>query len=252
MASKAQQKRKELREQRLKAEASAKSGDQRQNLFKIIGIAAFVAIVAIAAIVVVNSSGGNDSGKDPSAVNELLTGIPQSGTILGDPKAKVTLVEFGDLQCPACRQYSEQVTPDVITGPVKDGKAKMDYQNWTIIGPDSTVAAKAALAASLQNKYWEFIENFYADQGFENSGYVTDDFVTGIAEKAGVPDMDKWNADRDLPKWDKTIAATDSQATDLGFTGTPSFAIKVGDGKLTPIQNAQTSEDLIKAINNAQ
>ncbi len=252
MASKAQQKRKELREQRLKAEAAAQSGDRRQNLFKIVGIAAFVAVIAIVAIVVVSMSGSDDSGKDPSSVNKLLAGIPQNGTVLGDPKAPVTLVEFGDLQCPACKQYSDQVTPDVITGPVKAGKAKFDFQNWTIIGPDSNEAAKAALAASLQGKYWNFIENFYADQGFENSGYVTDDFLTGIAEKSGGPDIDKWNQDRTLPKWDKQITATDAQAASLGFTGTPSFAIQTGDGKLTPIQDSSTSEALIKAINDAQ
>ena len=252
MASKAQQKRKELREQRLKAEAAAQTGDRRQNLFKIVGIAAFVAVIAIVAIVVVSMSGSDDSGKDPSSVNKLLAGIPQNGTVLGDPKAPVTLVEFGDLQCPACKQYSDQVTPDVISGPVKAGKANFDFQNWTIIGPDSNEAAKAALAASLQGKYWNFIENFYADQGFENSGYVTDDFLTGIAEKSGVPDIDKWNEDRTLPKWDKQITATDAQAASLGFTGTPSFAIQSGDGKLTPIQDSSTSEALIKAINDAQ
>ena len=252
MASKAQQKRKELREQRLKAEAAAKTGDRRQNLFKIVGIAAFVAVIAIVAIVVVSMSGSDDSGKDPSSVNKLLAGIPQNGTVLGDPDAPVTLVEFGDLQCPACKQYSEQVTPVVISGPVKAGKANFDFQNWNIIGPDSNEAAKAALAASLQGKYWSFIENFYADQGFENSGYVTDDFLTGIAEKSGVPDIDKWNEDRTLPKWDKQITATDAQAASLGFTGTPSFAIQSGDGKLTPVQDSSTSEALIKAINDAQ
>ena len=67
-----------------------------------------------------------------------------------------------------------------------------------------------------------------------------------------MPDIDQWNEDRTLPKWDKQITATDAQAASLGFTGTPSFAIQSGDGKLTPVQDSSTSEALIKAINDAQ
>jgi len=254
MASKAQQKRKELREKRLAAESQAKTSDSRQNLFKIIGIAAFVAVVGIgiAIAVSVGGSGGSDSGKSTTEVDKLLAGIPQNNTVLGDPKAKVTLVEFADLQCPICKQYSDQVTPKVITGPVKDGKAKFEIKQWTILGPDSGVAAKAAYAAGLQNKYWNYVENFYANQGTENSGYVDDSFLTDIADKSGIPDMDKWNSDRALPKWDAIIAATDSQASALGFTGTPSFGIQKGNGKIQPIADSTSSEALIKAINDAQ
>jgi protein-disulfide isomerase len=254
MASKAQQKRKELREKRLAAESKAKSVDSRQNLYKIIGIAAFVAVVGIgiAIAVSIGGSGGSDGGKSTTEVDKLLAGIPQNNTVLGDPKAPVTLVEFGDLQCPICKQYSDTVTPDVISGPVKDGKAKFEFKQWTILGPDSGTAAKAAYAAGLQNKYWQYIENWYANQGTENTGYVTDGFMKDIAEKSGVPDMDKWDSDRTLPKWDKIIAATDTQAGALGFTGTPSFGIQKGNGKISPIANSQTSADLIKAINDAQ
>ena len=71
---------------------------------------------------------------------------------------------------------------------------------------------QAALAAAEQNRYWEFIENFYANQGIENSGYVTDDFLTEIANDAGVPDIDKWNADRESAAIAKQVEQTDAQA----------------------------------------
>ncbi len=251
MATGPQQKRKELREKRLAAEASAKGSDRRQNMVKIIGAAVFVAVIAIVVAIVVSSSGSDEPAKSSSEVNSLLEGIPQEGTLLGEPGAKVTLVEYGDLQCPSCKQASETIVPDVISGPVKDGTANFDFQNWAILGEDSVTAAKASFAASLQGRYWQFVENFYADQGFENSGYVTDDFLKGIAEKAGVPDIGKWEEDRNDPKWDDQLLATDDEASGLGLSGTPSFAIRDSKGNLEVVP-ANSADELIKAINQAQ
>jgi protein-disulfide isomerase len=251
MATGPQQKRKELREKRLKAEAAAKGGDRRQNMYKIIGASAFLAIVAVAVIIGVSAGGNDEPTKASSDVDKMLAGIPQDGDILGDPDAPVTLVEFADLQCPACQAASETIIPDVIEGPVRNGTAKYEFNNWAILGEDSVIAAKAALAAAEQNRLQQFVENFYANQGIENSGYVTDDFLKDIAEKAGVPDIDKWEADRQLPKWDQVLTATDGEALDAGFSGTPSFAIRQPDGSLEQI-DAASADDIIKAINQAQ
>lgn len=251
MATGPQQKRKELREKRLKAEAQAKGSDRRQNMTKIVGIAAFLALVAVAAIVAISTSGSDEPTKAVNEVDKLLADIPQSGNILGQPDAPVTLVEFADLQCPACQQASETIIPDVINGPVKDGTAKYEFNNWPILGQDSVIAAKAALAASEQDRLQQFVENFYANQGPENSGYVTDDFLNDIAEKAGIPDIDKWQADRDLPKWDQVLLDIDNEAVGAGFSGTPSFAIRNDDGSLEQI-DAGSADDIIKAINQAK
>jgi protein-disulfide isomerase len=251
MATGPQQKRKELREKRLKAEAAAKGSDRRQGMAKIIGIAAFLAVIAIAVVAYVSLTGDEEPTKASSDVDKMLAGIPQDGMVLGDPKAPVTLVEFADLQCPACQAASEEIIPDLISGPVKNGTAKYEFNNWAILGPDSVTAAKAALAASEQNRLQQFVENFYANQGIENTGYVTDDFLLDIAEKAGIPDIDKWQADRELPKWDQVLLKTDNQASEAGFSGTPSFAIRNADGSLDQIE-ATSSDDLIKAINQAK
>lgn len=253
MATGPQQKRKELREKRLKAEAAAKGADRRKDLGKVIGIAVALGLIAIVAVIVISTSGGGDGGtKSSDGIDKQLAGIPQSGSVLGDPDAEVTLIEFGDLQCPACRQYAEQVLPDVIAGPIKNGKANFDFRQWAILGEQSTLAAKAAYAAGEQDRYWQFLEHFYAEQGAEHSGYVTDEFLTEIAEKAGVPDLDKWNEDRENEqKWGAVLADVDAEATSLGFSGTPSFAIQVGDGAPQPVQDTRDADAIIKAINQA-
>ena len=249
MATGPQQKRKELREKRLKAEAAAKGGERREGMAKIIGIAAFLGVIAIAIVAYVSLTGNDEPTKASSDIDKMLAGIPQDGVTLGEPNAPVTLVEFADLQCPACKVAAEEVIPDVIAGPVKNGTAKSEFSNWAILGPDSVLAAKAALAASEQNRLQQFVENFYANQGTEGS--VTDDFLREIAEKAGIPDLDKWEADRNLPKWDQTLLAVDNEAAEAGFSGTPSFAIRNPDGSLDPI-DAVSSDGIIKAINQAK
>ena len=72
-----------------------------------VAIAAAVALVAVALI------GRSDSSTPPTATPVVdLTGIPQDGRVLGSPDAEVTLVEWADPQCPACRTYTEEFLPD--------------------------------------------------------------------------------------------------------------------------------------------
>lgn len=259
MATGPQEKRKELREKRIKAEASAKGGERRENLAKIIGVVVFVAIVAVIVAVVAlsGSSDDNESSSAASASSVNLDGIPQNGTILGNPNAKVTLNEFADLQCPICEQYAKDVVPDVINGPIKSGDANYDFKNWAILGEDSVLAGKAALAAAEQDRMWQFVKIFYENQGQEGTGYVTDEFLTDIAEQAGVPDIDKWNVDRESDEIDRTLLEIDQQATQQGFSGTPSFSVVNASGNTNtveanstdPAENVQT---IIDAINQAQ
>ncbi len=106
--------------------------------------------------------------------------------MLGDPKAPVELVEFGDLQCPVCKAASEEALPPIFDGAVAKGEAKISFRNFIIISEESEPAGAAAIAAGEQGRGWNFIELFYRNQGVERSGYVTDEFLTAIAEGAGV------------------------------------------------------------------
>ena len=81
--------------------------------------------------------------------------------LAGRPAAKVELIEFGDLQCPVCKGYSEEILPPIIENQVKKGLAKIDFRNYTIIGEQSVAAGAAALAAGAQGRGWNFVELFY-------------------------------------------------------------------------------------------
>ncbi|HXF30613.1 MAG TPA: thioredoxin domain-containing protein [Solirubrobacterales bacterium] len=227
-----QKDREKRREEREAAEAKAAGGDRRTRLLQLSAAGVFLAIIVVVVVIIVAGSGGSDKGGDASNVTEatqvdkLLGGIPQQSTVLGKASAPVTLIEYGDLQCPICKEYSEEILPEIIEKQVKNGEVKIVYRDFIIISQESIPAGEAALAAGEQGKGWSFIELFYRNQGEERSGYVTDEFIEGIAEGAGVPDMQKFNEERKSGKFKKKVEATTKQAGTFGFTGTPSFAIE--------------------------
>ncbi len=219
------------REERIAAESKAASGDRRTRLLQLAAGGVFLAIIVVVVVIIV-AGGSSKSGGDASnltettQVDKLLAGIPQNGTVLGKTSAPVTLYEYGDLQCPICKEYSEEILPPIIEEQVKKGEVKIVYRDFIIISEESIPAGEAALAAGEQGKGWSFIELFYRNQGEERSGYVTDAFIEGIAEGAGVPDMKKFNEERKSGKFKKKVEATTEQAAKFGFTGTPSFAVE--------------------------
>lgn len=231
--------------------------DRRQRLVKLASAGTFLAIAVVAVLIVVSQSqnGGGDAGHitDVALVKRQLSGIPQHGLVLGDPGAKVTVLEFADLQCPFCRAYSEEVLPQVIENKVRSGEAKLDFRNYTIIGPQSTPAGAGAIAAGEQGRGWNFIELFYRNQGTEDTGYVSDEFLTAIAKAAGVPDIAKWNQARKSGPVLDEVTETTAQAKDLGFSGTPSIAIRgPGTKGVEALGEAPSSSgDLESAISQA-
>lgn len=248
--------REKRREQRLQEETKVDAGERRTRLLQFGAGAVFLVLVAVVVLIVANSggSGGGDAAnlKEVSEVDSLVSGVPQKRMILGKPEAKVELLEFGDLQCPVCKAYSEEILPQVIENKVDNGEAKISFQNFTIIGEQSKPAGAAALAAGEQGRGWNYLELFYRNQGEENSGYATDEFLTGVAKAAGVKDIARWDKERKSSKLIKEVEASTAQAQRYGFTGTPSFAIRGPNSNGTELLGTlSTPEEFEKAIEEA-
>jgi protein-disulfide isomerase len=233
-----QDERERLRAERQAAEshdAASTKAKKRRTQFLIIG--GFVAVAVIVALIVISQSGGDDNPSPPAnvagiaQVDSELKGIDQSGQVLGDSGAKVTVIEYGDPQCSSCKFFSENVAPQVISSEVRPGNVKYEFRPFLIIGPDSKPAMRAALAAGEQNRFWQYLQLFYLNQGGENSGYVTDDFLTSVAKGAGVPDINQWTTDRNDSKWDAVLQQGSSQAQSFGFNGTPSIVVQGPSGQ---------------------
>lgn len=203
---------------------------RRTRLLQLGAGAVFLAIVAVAVLIVISSSG--NSGGDAenldgvAEIRGLLNGIPQEDLALGDPSARVEVVEYGDLQCPVCKAYSEDFLPPIIEGKIRNGEARLVFRNFAFIGDQSPTAGAAALAAGAQGRGWQYLELFYRNQGAENSGYADDEFLTAVAKAAGVEDLARWNRERKGAELTDEVTRTTEEAQDLDLTGTPSFAIK--------------------------
>lgn len=236
-----------------------------QNRLLVIGLAAVVAVaIAVVLIVLSQRSDGAAAGAadadqvaigDVAAVDEvttLLDGIPQDGLVLGFPEAPVTLREYGDLRCPSCRQWDNDVAPKVIEQLVRTKQAKLELSLWPITGDaegttdDAIMAARAALAAAEQDRLWHFALLFWKNQQDESTTYATDAFVRGLATAAGVPDLAAFDAFRADPTAEAALQANGVQAGQLGFRGTPSFSVVTAAGE-TPLKADSSDVDAIGA-----
>lgn len=225
--------------------------ERRTRMLQLASGAVFLTVAVVLVLIVVATSSGGDGGdadlEGAAEVNRSLAGIPQRGMVLGDPGAPVELVEFADLQCPYCKAFTEEVLPPIIENEVKNGRVKIAFHNFTIIGEQSLPAGAAALAAGAQGRGWNFVELFYRNQGAEDSGYADDAFLEALARGAGVGDVAKWNRERD--EFTAEVEETTAEAEQLGFNGTPSLAIRgpKTDG-LEPIETPSSAGDLESAI----
>ena len=117
----------------------------------------------------------------------MLQGIPQQGLSLGRPNAPVTLVEYGDLQCPICRAYTVATLPTLVRDYVRTGKVRLEFRGLAFLGADSETALKAVIAAGAQNKGWNMLDLLYRNQGEENSGWATESTLRAAA--AAIPGL---------------------------------------------------------------
>jgi protein-disulfide isomerase len=252
-----QRDREKRREERLAAEAEAAGGERRTRLLQLAAAGVFLAIIAVVVVIIVVSSSSSSGGdaanlQEKAHVEKLLAGIPQNATILGKAGAPVRLYEYGDLQCPVCKEYSEEILPEIIENQVKKGEASITFRNFIIIGPQSVPAGEAALAAGAQGKGWSFIETWYRNQGEENSGYATDEFIEAMAKYVGVPNLAKWKQEWKGGTYKKQVEDTTAQAEKFGFSGTPSFAIQgPGSEGIELLGTPSSTEALEEAIKKA-
>jgi protein-disulfide isomerase len=256
------QRREQARTERKALEAaSAAQAARRTRMIQLGGVIGVVVII-IAVILVATSGGGSSKPKvgggtgnpESHTVATLLKGIPQSGNVLGNPKAPVTLKYFGDLECPICKEFTLGAFPSLIEKYVRPGKLKVEYLSMETATREPEVFKTqqiAAYAAGKQNLGWYFIELFYHEQGQEDSGYVTENYLQGLAQQVPGLNLPNWSAARNDPALSEEVTHDAQIVNQQGFTGTPSFLLGKSEGPFTKLENPNLEEpsDFEAAIN---
>ena len=159
------------------------------------------------------------------------------GTVLGNPKGNVTLVEFFDYNCGYCKA----MFPALMETVKADGNIRLVVKEFPILGQPSVTATKAALAARKQNKYTELHLALMS-----HKGALTDDSVMQIAKDTGL-DVAKLQKDMADPAVIAIITKNRDLAQELDIQGTP--ALIVGD---TLVPGAVDKARLIALVKDAR
>lgn len=216
-----------------------------------------LAAVVVAVLVAVSVGGGGDDGPSAAGLSgveesaSLLDGIQQDGAFLGSPDAPVTLVEYGDLQCPFCADWSTQTFPAIVGEYVRTGDVRLEFRGLTFLDQgfgttDSEEALRAIVAAGEQGKLWNVLELLYRNQGDEGSGWVTDDILRDVGEAVPGLDVEQMLAARQSDATTATIQQMAARADVSGVNGTPSFEAGLTGRQLSRVELTSLEPDGIR------
>lgn len=207
-------------------------------------VLAFSIAIAVAMALVAAALIGRGDSSPPVTETPVvqLSGIPQDGRTLGAPNATITLVEWADPQCPACRLYTEEFFPTVVEEYVRPGRVNTEFRGFPFIGDDSVKAYRFLLAAGEQDKLWNLQEAMYRHQGGENDGWVTDDLIRELGAEIPGLDVDQLFVDAEREDIVAEVDGAGAAAEAAGIAGTPTLQIAIGDDAPYDIQVADVDQ----------
>jgi protein-disulfide isomerase len=209
-----------------------------------------IAIIGVLAIMIV-------AGRPPSTGSGAAF-VPRerpqtAGRVAGKPDAPVTIIEYGDYQCPYCRNFWSNTEEQVQKEFVDTGIASIEFRDFIIIGPESQNAAEGAACAQDQGFFWQMHDILFLRQGKENSGTFTTANVKKFAREAAAADpsikLDGSAFDKclDSHAHRSAVEQMSAEANTKALHSTPSFVI---NGQT--LTGALTIDQIRTAVNNAR
>lgn len=188
-----------------------------QELKILLGVGFATLVLIIGAIILFG--GGSSQTQNQVADQKLL--IRANSDKITAPGAKVTIVEFGDYQCPACGG-AEPIVEQILK--VYKGKINFVFRNFAFIGQESTWAAEAAECAGDQGKFWQYHDYLYSHQGEENKGAFSKENLKSFAKDLGL-NTNQFNSCLDSDKYASKVQDDYNDGQTLGINSTPTFFI---------------------------
>jgi len=203
-------------------------------------LAVIITIILVFVGVVVISNKSSNSGSSKKSSNSTLT-----QHVEGKGTTGVTLVEYGDYQCPYCEQYYSTVKQAQTEF---GDQIKFQFRNFPLVSlhRNAFAAARAAEAASLQGKFWQMHDALYEPSNWQvwtSASDPSSNFVQ-LAQQLGL-NVQQFKTDFASDQVNSLVNADMAEGNKLGIDGTPTFFV---DGKQVQIANSLGDfEKVIKA-----
>ena len=184
------------------------------------------------------STSSEETSNDSTILNKenLIVG----STILGNPDAKITIVEFGDYQCTFCYKFHNDVMKKINEKYIKSGEVNFVYKDFPLNGESSILASEASYCAQQQNQFWTYHDILYDNWGGENTGWITQEVLTNFALKTEL-NLEKFNSCMKNSEFQQKVLNNEQFAKEINIDATPSFLI-FNDNEVYRIIGAQPFE----------
>lgn len=155
-----------------------------------------------------------------TAMHAEVTRDPNDPRAKGDVNAPVVMVIYSDFACPFCTKFAQEVEPR-LDDLIENGTLRIEWRDLAQVTQTSPLAAQAGIAAGKQGKFWEFHDAVYGAADPQGHPEYTEDSLVDFAEKAGVPDLERFRADMTDAATAKAVTDANRHAYSLGIKGTP-------------------------------
>ena len=145
-------------------------------------------------------------------------------TILGNPDAKISIVEFGDYQCTFCYKFHDETMKIILDQYVMDGEVNFVYKDFPLNGAPSIMASEASYCAQEQGKFWEYHDLIYENWEGENTGWLTRNALDRFAKEVKL-NLSEFNSCMNDSKYRQKVLENEQFAREIDVDATPSFII---------------------------
>jgi protein-disulfide isomerase len=198
----------------------------------LIGIVLATSITLVAAIALLDQEGASEAQTEQLSRDKSL----------GAQDAPVVVVEYGDYQCPYCKQFADGPARQLVEDYVDTGQVRFVYRHLAFLGSESAWAAEAAECANEQGRFWDYHDKLFEEQRAENSGALAKDYLKTFATELGL-DIEQFNQCLDSDEYRSKVREESNEAQRRQIRSTPSLLV---NGQL--IRNGANYQVLRAAI----
>jgi protein-disulfide isomerase len=225
-----------------------RSTRQRRNQGKnsvgiwIIGVSAAVVLLVVVAVALNNRSSATATVAPPDVPAEWI-----NRTSLGNPEAPVTVEMWEDFLCPACRQWTEVIEPQLIDDYVKEGTVRLEFRHFPLQShaPGSNMSAMASECAADQGGFWQYHSRLFLAQDRGQAGYTIDRLVE-YADQIGLSGSTLLQC-MSAQQHRTVVENSAQQALVLGLNATPSILVN-GTRLANPFDYAELQAEIDAAM----